>query len=128
MISSAEVEQLHKILIDKFGGLSGIRDMGALEAALARPFQTFDQHDLYATPIEKAACLLESVLNNHPFIDGNKRTGYTVMRLFLMRHGIDITANQDEKYEMIIQVASGQKRYEDIVSWLESCNEKRKDF
>jgi len=128
MISSAEVEQLHKILIDRFGGSSGIRDMGALEAALARPFQTFDQHDLYATPIEKATCLLESVLNNHPFIDGNKRTGYTLMRLFLMKHGIDLTANQDEKYEMVIQVASGQKRYEDIVSWLESCREKRKDF
>lgn len=128
MISSAEVEQLHKILIDKFGGLSGIRDRGSLEAALARPFQTFDQHDLYATPIEKAACLLESVLNNHPFIDGNKRTGYTLMRLFLMRHGIDLTASQNEKYEMVIHVASGQKRYEDIVSWLESFSEKRKDF
>lgn len=87
MISVVEVEQLHKLLIDQFGGSHGIRDMTALESAILRPFQTFDNHDLYPSVIDKAASLVESILVNHPFIDGNKRTGYLVLRLFLINNG-----------------------------------------
>jgi death on curing protein len=76
MISIKEAEQIHKILIDTFGGAHGIRDLSALESALSRPFQTFDDKELYPTAIDKAAALAESILNNHPFVDGNKRTGY----------------------------------------------------
>jgi death-on-curing protein len=65
---------IHDNLIDKFGGSKGIRDEGALEAALNRPYATFDGLDLYQTPIDKAAALFESVIINHPFVDGNKRT------------------------------------------------------
>ncbi len=74
MISVVEVEQLHKLLIDQFGGSHGVRDMAALDSALSSPFQTFDNHDLYPSVIDKAASLIESMLINHPFIDGNKRT------------------------------------------------------
>jgi death-on-curing protein len=81
MILINEVEQLHRILIDRFGGMLGIRDRAALESALARPFQTFDNAELYQTIIDKAAALIESILINHPFIDGNKRTGYILLRL-----------------------------------------------
>lgn len=84
MISITEVEHLHKLLIDRFGGSHGVRDRAALESAIARPFQTFDDKDLYPTVIEKAASLIESLLINHPFIDGNKRTGYLILRLFLI--------------------------------------------
>ena len=94
MISVVEVEQLHKLLIDQFGGSDGIRDKAALESALSRPFQTFDNHDLYPGVIDKAASLIESILVNHPFIDGNKRTGYLVLRLFLINNGLDIFASQ----------------------------------
>lgn len=87
MISVVEVEQLHKLLIDQFGGSHGIRDMTALESAILRPFQTFDNHDPYPSVIDKAASLVESILVNHPFIDGNKRTGYLVLRLFLINNG-----------------------------------------
>ncbi|HMJ46580.1 MAG TPA: Fic family protein [Ferruginibacter sp.] len=69
MISVSDVEQLHKILITKFGGTHGIRDLAALESALIRPFQKFDGKDLYPTVIEKAAALIESILMNHPFLD-----------------------------------------------------------
>ena len=120
MIPIKEVEQLHRILIDKFGGSHGIRDNTALESALARPFQTFDGKDLYSSDLEKAASLIESILINHPFIDGNKRTGYTLLRLFLIQNGIDITASQDNKYEIVIDIASGALQYEGIVSWLTS--------
>jgi death-on-curing protein len=118
MIPIKEVEQLHQILIDKFGGSHGIRDNAALESALARPFQTFDKKDLYPSALEKAASLIESIIINHPFIDGNKRTGYTLLRLFLLQNEIDIIASQDNKYEFVIDIASGTLKYEGIVSWL----------
>ena len=124
MILIKEVEQLHRILIDSFGGSHGIRDKAALESAIARPFQTFDGKELYPSVLEKAASLIESILINHPFIDGNKRTGYTLLRLFLIQNEIDITASQDNKYEFVINIASGTLKYEGIVSWL-SSNTKR---
>jgi death-on-curing protein len=76
MISLKEVEDIHTILINDFGGSNGIRDVSALKSALARPFQTFDNNELLPTIIDKAAAIIESILINHPFIDGNKRTGY----------------------------------------------------
>lgn len=105
MISVKEVERLHRI--HKFGGVYGIRDKVALESAIARPFQTFDGKELYPSVIQKAASLIKSILINHPFIDGNKRSGYTLLRLFLIRNKIDINASQDNKYEFVIDIASG---------------------
>jgi len=125
MISAKEVQQLHQILIDKFGGRPGIRDIGALESALSRPFQTFDNKELYPSAIEKAASLIESILTNHPFIDGNKRTGYTVLRLYLLQNSLDITASSDNRYEFVINIASGTLQYERIVDWLKSNTKRR---
>ena len=119
MISREETEKLHTLLIDNFGGSHGIRDSSSLESALSRPFQTFDNKELYSTPIDKAAALIESILNNHPFVDGNKRTGYTLLRLFLLQNNLDIYASMDERYQFVISIASGEKRFEEIVSWLE---------
>ena len=127
MIPIKEVEQLHRILIDKFGGSHGVRDKSALESAIVRPFQTFDGKDLYPLILEKAASLIESILINHPFIDGNKRTGYTLLRLFLIQNGFDISASQDNKYEFVINIASGTLKYEGIVSWLKSNTVKLND-
>ena len=75
MISIKEVERLHRILIDSFGGVHGIRDKAALESAIARPFQTFDGRELYPSVIQKAASMIESILINHPFIDETKGPG-----------------------------------------------------
>ena len=74
--------------------------------------------------MEKAASLIESILVNHPFIDGNKRTGYTLLRLFLIQNRLEITASQDNKYEFVINIASGTLKYDGIVSWLTSNTEK----
>ena len=76
MISIKLVEEIHETLIAQFEGSYGLRDIEALQSALARPFQTFDSRYLYSTVIDKAAALVESLLINHPFIDGNKRTAY----------------------------------------------------
>ena len=118
-MSIKEVEIIHNILIDKFGGSKGIRDKALLESALARPFATFDNEDLYSTPIEKASAILESVAINHPFIDGNKRTAYTLMRLILLENKLDITASQEEKYNLVIAVSTGEYRFDDIKNWIQ---------
>lgn len=120
MISIKETEIIHNILIDTFGGSKGIRDIGLLEAALARPFATFDNKDLYPNPIEKAAAILESIVINHPFVDGNKRTAYTLMRLILLENGVDILANQEEKYNMVISASTGKLRFEEIKNWIQT--------
>jgi death on curing protein len=78
MISIRDAERIHNILIEKFGGLKGIRDSALLDSALKRPFQTFDQRELYPSSIDKAAALFESLIINHPFMDGNKRIAYVL--------------------------------------------------
>ncbi len=118
MISVSEAIYIHDILIERFGGSTGIRDVGLLESALARPFQTFNGVDLYPESIEKAAALIESILNNHPFVDGNKRIGYVIMRLFIIESGKDISANQNEKYDFVIRIASGELDFNGICDWI----------
>lgn len=120
MISIKEVEIIHNILIDKFGGAKGIRDFGLLESALARPYATFDGTDLYPSSIEKAAAIMESIVINHPFIDGNKRTAYTFMRLILLEYKLDIVASQEEKYKFVIAASKGDYKFEEIKSWIAS--------
>jgi death on curing protein len=118
MIRIEEVINIHEILIDKFGGIHGIRDRKALESAINRPFVTFDQKDLYPTTIEKASALIESLISNHPFVDGNKRIGYVMMRYFLLQNNLDIIATQNEKFDFVIDIAKGQMTYENICNWL----------
>jgi death-on-curing protein len=118
VISLDEVIRIHEILIDQFGGSKGIRDQALLESAVQRPFQTFDQKLLYPSVVEQAAALAESLIANHPFQDGNKRTGYTIMRLHLLMNQLDIEASEDEKYDFVIQIASGKSSFEEIKRWI----------
>lgn len=120
MITLKEVEAIHQVLIENFGGAAGIRDLNGLESALARPFQQFDGNDLYPTILLKAAAIVQSILINHPFVDGNKRTGYTLLRYFLLSNNFDIKASQDEKYEFIIAIASGNMDFDAIAAWLDT--------
>jgi len=118
MISVENAIKIQNVLIEKFGGTSGIRDKNLLESALARPYQTFDKKELYKSPIEKAAALIESIITNHPFLDGNKRFGYVTMRLLLLEAGLDIKATEDEKYEFVISIAKGELKFEGICDWI----------
>jgi death-on-curing protein len=120
MIDISEVVKIHHVLISKFGGSSGIRELSALESALQRPFQTFDSRELYPSVVEKAAALTESLLRNHPFVDGNKRVGYVLLRLYLSSHGFLLNASDEAKYLFIINVASGAMSFEEIVIWIKS--------
>jgi len=127
MIRLNDVLNIHDILIDKFGGTKGVRDQGALESALNRPYATFGELDLYPSQIEKAAAIFESVLINHPFLDGNKRTAYVLMKLILLEDGLDISADQDEKYQMVISASKGDIRFAEIVKWLQNRTKKKYD-
>ena len=118
MIDINEVEKIHDILIEKFGGGKGIRDKGLLESVINRPFQTFDGQDLYPDPVDKAAAIFESIITNHPFVDGNKRTAYVLMRLILKSNNLDIRLGQNEKYDFVIRSASGQVSFDQIRAWI----------
>lgn len=119
MIILEEVIQLHNEIISLSGGGNGLKDEGSLLAALARPYATFDQIDLYPTAIEKATAIFESIVINHPFIDGNKRTSYVLMRLILRENGWDINVPEDKKYEFVIAASTGAIRFDEIKAWLE---------
>jgi death on curing protein len=106
MISISQAKEIHTVLIERYGGGFGIRDSGLLASALQRPYQTFESTELYPDIIQKAAALIESILINHPFIDGNKRTGYVLTRLLLLQNGYDIEASQQDKYDFVISIAS----------------------
>lgn len=118
MISLKEVESIHEILIDKYGGSTGIRDRGALESAINRPYQTFDQKELYPGPVEKAAAIFESIISNHPFMDGNKRTAYVLMRLILLENELTLDADMEEKYRFVLSAAKGEIKFDGIRDWL----------
>jgi len=120
VISVREAISIHELLIEIFGGSKGIRDKERLKSALARPFQTFEQEDLYPNPEDKAAAILESIISNHPFIDGNKRIGFILMRLTLLEYGKDIYSSQEEKFQIVMKVANGEIKFEQISAWIKS--------
>ncbi len=106
-LSTEQVITVHSQLIEATGGTDGIRDMGLLESALNSPFQTFEGADLYPSLIQKATRLCYSLIANHPFIDGNKRTGIHVMLIFFTLNGIEVKLSQSELIEIGLGIAAG---------------------
>jgi len=120
MIYKKEVLLYHKLSIEKYGGAVGVRDEGMLSSAIERPFASYDGIDLYKTPFEKAAAILESIIKNHPCIDGNKRTGFIACGALLLRDGYELIATETDAYDFVIKVASSHLEFEDIVSFIEA--------
>jgi len=118
MISKTLAVELNKIISEASGGSSGLRDESLLLSALNRPFQTFDGKDLYPSIIDKAAALFQSIIINHPFIDGNKRMAYAFLRILLTEAGFTIDATEDEKYVFVIKASEGKLNYEEIKNWI----------
>ena len=119
-LTIAEVLETYQRVMAQSGGLVGIRDFGALESSLAQPHVTFGGNELYPSLVEKAAALGFSLIQNHPFADGNKRTGHAVMATFLAMNGYKINASIDEQVDIILSVASGSLDRERFTKWLES--------
>ena len=118
MITKQIVLRLHALSIAQFRRSHGTRDEGLLESAIARPYQTFGGNDLYPTVFEKAAAIAESIIINHPFVDGNKRTGFLAMLALLETESLIITASNELIYLLVIDVSTGSKSFEQIVDWL----------
>jgi death-on-curing protein len=117
-LTVGEVLELYNRVMEQSGGGVGIRDLGGLESAVAQPRMTFNSEELYLTLVEKASALGFSLIQNHPFIDGNKRIGHAAMETFLMLNGHEISASVDEQADIILGVASGKVDRHAFTNWL----------
>ncbi|CAN2188449.1 Doc Prophage maintenance system killer protein [Candidatus Nanopelagicaceae bacterium] len=114
-----DVLAMHMVLIKKYGGSDGIRDMGALESALARP-----QSGYYKDVIESAAALLESLPINHPFIDGNKRVAFAATDTFLRINGYEINSNSESIHKSFMKFFDlGEFNKANLELWLRNLAE-----
>ena len=117
-LTTNQILRLHTELIAQTGGSDGIRDEGMLESALLAPFQNFDGKDMYPSIQAKAARLGYGLIQNHPFIDGNKRIGTHSMLVFLALNGIELEHTQEELIETILSVASGKTDASGLLEWI----------
>jgi death-on-curing protein len=116
-LTPQQIMFIHYRLIEETGGSHGVRDLGALQAAAARPQATFDRNDLYPLLFAKAAALMESLIKNHPFVDGNKRTAITAVGVFLHSCGYLVDASQEELYRFTMEMANGGAGQEEAKEW-----------
>lgn len=117
-LTEQQILAVHSRMIEMTGGVDGVRDNSLLDSALNAPFQTFDGKELYPALLSKAAVMCRSIISNHPFVDGNKRTGIHVTLIFLEMNGIELQYSQNELIELGFGVASGQLSSDDILKWL----------
>ena len=118
ILSKRQVLLLHQHLVKETGGSSGLRDEGLLESALNAPFQSFGDASAYPSLQQKAARLCYGLVQNHPFVDGNKRIGAHAMLVFLALNGVELSYTQRELADIILQVASGEKSYDELLAWI----------
>ena len=113
-LTVAEVIAIHHHQIEEYGGSHGLRDLGALEAAVFRPLTGY-----YSDLSEEAAALLESLVNNHAFVDGNKRTGFAAAHTFLLVNGFDLDVSSKAAYEFMVgAMEQGKFRFALIHDWI----------
>lgn len=117
-LTTEQVLAMHRMMLAETGGASGIREAGALDMALAGAFQTFDGKELYPSLEEKAARLAFSIVKNHPFVDGNKRTGLFVILVFLELNGMELTFTQQELVDLGLGLADGSLGVEAALQWV----------
>ena len=113
-----QVLYLYQQIIQQSGGSVGLRDQGLLESAIYRPQASFGGQDLYPDLFSKAAALGHSIISNHPFVDGNKRVGFEVMRLMLRLNGYDLRASVEAKFDFVTEIAKGKLTEQAIADWL----------
>ena len=124
-LSVEQLLALHEAQVRAFGGSTGLRDRGGLEAAAARPQMTFGGEDLHPELADKAAALMHSIVVNHPFVDGNKRVGAMAAELFLAVNGVDLLASDEEIVETTLAVARGDVSAEALAIWIRQRTRER---
>lgn len=117
-LSVTEVLDLHRRLIETSGGSPGLRGRGALVSAVRQPQMQFGGEELYSSIAEKAAALGFALIQNHPFVDGNKRVGHASMEVFLRLNGWEITASVEEQERLILDVAAGAVGRNELTEWI----------
>ena len=115
--SDEQILRIHSSLITKTGGIDGVRAYNLLDSSLKSIFQTFDGKELYPSILDKAAQLCYSLIENHPFLDGNKRIGVHLMLIFLKINGIDLNYTQEELIDFGLKIASGKMKKDEIKEW-----------
>lgn len=118
-LSAHQILFIHARLIDTTGGEHGLRDLGLLESATARPQATFDNEELYPDLFQKTAALMESLAQNHPFVDGNKRTAITASALFLLQNGRRLQTTNETLEQFTFQVVNERPSLDEIASWFQ---------
>lgn len=116
-LTPEQVLFIHYRIIEETGGSHGIRDVTLLQSALARPMATFDKNDLYPDIFSKAAAFMHSVIKNHPFVDGNKRTAVTTASLFLLRNGYCLRSSNKELERFTLNVTAKDVELHEIAKW-----------
>ncbi len=109
---------IHQRQIAEHGGADGVRDLGLLQSALARPKSLLSYSDPDPDLARLAASYAHAIAKNHPFVDGNKRVAWIVCRTFLRLNGVDINASQEQKYLAFIQLAASELSEIDLANWL----------
>ena len=117
-LSAEQIAALHARLIERFGGMHRLRDRRGLDAAAARPAMTFGGEDLYPDLASKSAALLHSLVQNHPFADGNKRVGAAAAELFLLVNGHGLSASDAELEGLVLATARGELAVEALAIWI----------
>ena len=117
-LTLGEVVELHRRVLQAGGGAPGIRDLGALDSVVAQPKAALGGVDLYPTVIEKATALCFSLVQYHPFVDGNKRVGHAAMETFLVLNGTEIDATVDDQERLMLDLAAGRVDRVHLTDWL----------
>lgn len=117
-LSVKDIMLLHQKLIDQTGGSHGVRDLNLVDSAISRAFVTFDGNDLYETIEDKIAAITFGLINNHGFVDGNKRVGIAVMLLLLKLNDHTLQYSQAELIDMGISIADGSIDEAGIKEWI----------
>lgn len=123
-LSYNQILEIHEKLIELFGGSNGVRDEHLVNSALERPKVSYMGEDLYPNIFFKASALGHSIILNHPFLDGNKRTGMVSMMVFLELNGFSLEVDQKDLVETAVKVATKKITVEEIALWLETHSEK----
>lgn len=117
-LTLAEVLELHRRVVELAGGAASLRDLGALQSSVAQPQAGFRGKNLYPTLEDKAASVMLSLVQNHPFADGNKRVGHAAGEAFLMLNRFELVASVDDGEAIVMGLASGQVTREELVTWI----------
>ena len=118
-LSAEQLLFLHARLVDETGGSHGVRELNMLLSALGRPQASYDNRDLYPDIYTKAAALMDSLIRNHPFLDGNKRTGIAAAAMFLRMNGYQLNAKNPELEKFALEVAQSKHHIEDMAGWFQ---------